>query len=227
MAIGEELAEMKLTVETIEAALRVIVEPGSVAELRVPSTRTGTISGYFDDLRQMAMAAARLHREGAGIFTTLNPVRRDLLARADNRIERYAKATTSDTNVLYRRWLLIDLDAQRPAASSSSTSSTSFSSSTSATITRGDDHDEICMARSQAGHAATKATTGRKPGLLAECAAELQQVTIGERLALLANGPALFYRHHLRRLAIGQVRKSPSARRLPNGSDTSRERSAS
>ena len=63
----------------------------------------------------MAMAAAKLNGEGAGIFCTLNPVLPHLLARAENHVERYAKQTTGDSDIVRRRWLLVDCDAQRAA----------------------------------------------------------------------------------------------------------------
>ncbi|MGE5446512.1 MAG: hypothetical protein ACM3SR_18260 [Ignavibacteriales bacterium] len=46
----------------------------------------------------------------------MNP---QLLARANNRVERYAKWTTSDADILQRRWLGIDVDPIRPAGISS------------------------------------------------------------------------------------------------------------
>ena len=52
-------------------------------------------------------------------FVTLNPAKRDLLARAANRIERRARATTADHEVARRRRLLLDFDPVRPAGVSS------------------------------------------------------------------------------------------------------------
>jgi hypothetical protein len=53
------------------------------------------------------------------VYLTLNPVKRDLLARASNRLESYAKHTSSDNDITERRWLLIDFDPVRSAGISS------------------------------------------------------------------------------------------------------------
>ena len=51
---------------------------------------------------------------------TLNPVNPDLLARANNRlVDAKQGATTSDRDIERRRWLLIDLDPERPSGISS------------------------------------------------------------------------------------------------------------
>ncbi len=103
----------------IRRALGILVEPGSVVELRVPATRRGTVSGYYNDLDALARDAARLSGTAPGVYVTLNPVRRDLLARAVNRTIDYAKHSTSDADVPARWWLFIDCDAVRPAGISS------------------------------------------------------------------------------------------------------------
>jgi len=53
------------------------------------------------------------------VYTTLNPVKRDLLARASNRLELYAKHTSADADVVVRRWLPLDFDPVRPSGISS------------------------------------------------------------------------------------------------------------
>jgi P4 family phage/plasmid primase-like protien len=85
-------------------------------EVRAPKTRWGTISGYFDDHQALENAIKKeLDGRVAGVYCTLNPVRPDLLARASNRLEKYAKFTTADQDVLGRRWLPLDFDPTRPA----------------------------------------------------------------------------------------------------------------
>jgi hypothetical protein len=63
--------------------------------------------------------ATKLSGSVPGVYVTLNPVKRDLLARASNRVQPYAKFTTSDPDIATRRWLPIDLDPIRPAGISS------------------------------------------------------------------------------------------------------------
>jgi hypothetical protein len=55
----------------------------------------------------------------AGVYITLNPVKPDLLARSTNHTTAYAKHTTNDNEIVRLRFLLIDVDAKRPAGISS------------------------------------------------------------------------------------------------------------
>jgi Primase C terminal 2 (PriCT-2) len=64
----------------------------------------------------MALDLARVH--GVSLYATLNPVRRDLLARNCTGL-RKAKSTTSDEDISILRWILIDADPIRPADISS------------------------------------------------------------------------------------------------------------
>jgi Protein of unknown function (DUF3987) len=106
----------------IRRALAVLCEPGDVIELRVLNAgKAGTISGYYNDLDILARDAARLDACGdvPGQYITANPVNPVLWARAANRTVERAKHTTSDSDIIARRWLLIDLDPVRPAGVSS------------------------------------------------------------------------------------------------------------
>ena len=103
------------------AAAHVLFEPGQVVEVRVPKAgKLRTISGYFDDFEKMAMALAQLEvSRYAGVYWTLNSVNRALLSRAENKVKPFADVTTSDVDILHRRWLPVDLDPKRPAGISS------------------------------------------------------------------------------------------------------------
>jgi len=97
-------------------ALSVLFQPGDVAEMRAPKAgKYKTVSGYFNDWSALAKAAAQWSGRAPGVYVTLNPVDPALLARAENRAVPYAELTTSDSNILTRRWLLVDIDAARPA----------------------------------------------------------------------------------------------------------------
>jgi hypothetical protein len=103
----------------IDRALAVLFEQEDVVELRIPKTeRDGVMSGYFNDREKLPRAAADCNGS-ANVYATLNPVRPDLLARAANRIQRRARVTTSDKDIVRRRWLPIDCDPARPADISS------------------------------------------------------------------------------------------------------------
>ncbi len=100
-------------------AVQTLRRPGEVAELRAFSDR-GTTSGYFDDYRELTSVAAGLDDRGYQVYVTLNPVLPALLARSENRLESRPKATTTDSDIVKRSWLPIDLDPVRPSGISAS-----------------------------------------------------------------------------------------------------------
>jgi hypothetical protein len=104
--------------DEIRRTLEVIFEPGHVAEVRA-FKGFETRSGYFNDFDKLAEAAGKLEDQDFAIYATINPVKPALLARAQNRVKRRSKATTSDADVLRRMWLPVDFDPLRPADVSS------------------------------------------------------------------------------------------------------------
>lgn len=111
------------TINQVFSAARLLFQPGDVVEIRVPKAKKfRVISGYFNDLQLLAEAVAALDREAyAGIYWTLNPVDMALLARAENKLKRYAGAneTTADKYILRRLNFLVDCDPERPPEISS------------------------------------------------------------------------------------------------------------
>jgi hypothetical protein len=106
--------------EEILRTCRLLMAPGEVHEVRIPNAgRVGTVSGYFDDHGALADAALRYDGNVPAIYITLNPVIPALLARASNRLQERVQVTTSDADIIHRRWLLIDFDPVRPAGISS------------------------------------------------------------------------------------------------------------
>jgi len=112
--------------ESIHRFLTLLFDPEDVLEVRAPKARqrpnasyTSTVSGYFTGASiDQAADEITLLDEAAlapGIYVTLNPVRADLLARAANRLTHRASVTTTDTEIVRRRWLLVDVDPVRPA----------------------------------------------------------------------------------------------------------------
>ncbi len=75
-----------------------------------------TLAGWFDDEKRLIDHASRLR--GVSGYVTLNPVRTDLLARSDNRLNR-VRHTTRDADIVCLRWLYLDIDPQRPPEISS------------------------------------------------------------------------------------------------------------
>lgn len=104
---------------SIRAGLALLHQPGEVFELRALDAGgrpRNTASGYFDDLDAAAEAAWQLDKGGAvGVYHSINPLMPALLARAANRAKHWAKVTATDSDVLSRRWLLLDIDPPRPS----------------------------------------------------------------------------------------------------------------
>jgi hypothetical protein len=108
------------TRQEILRACRLLMRPGDVHEIRIPKAgRRGTISGYFDSPELVVEAVLLLDGDVPAIYITLNPAVHALLARAANRLRERAEITTSDADILLRRWLLLDFDPIRPAGISS------------------------------------------------------------------------------------------------------------
>ena len=109
--------------DEIRKTLATLFPSGGVVELRA-LTDHSVHSGYFDDFDVLAEKAANLDTlpEVAGVYVTLNEVDPALLSRRANRVKMNLgrkDPTTSDTDVLRRRWLPIDLDPVRPSGVSS------------------------------------------------------------------------------------------------------------
>jgi hypothetical protein len=106
----------------LEAA-RVLFSQPQVIELRAIFKNGRVDSGYFDDLSLLTDAAATLDKRAdvTGVYWTLNPVNPDCLHRAKNHVCEWISkskggATTSDKEILERRFILLDFDgAKRPA----------------------------------------------------------------------------------------------------------------
>jgi hypothetical protein len=108
----------------VRETLDLLLAPGSVAELRAIGSDGRVSSGYFDDFDRMADAIEPMDasHEYQGCYVTLNPVNPALLARRANRVvPRCGRkdATTSDGDIVSRRWLPVDVDAVRPSGVSS------------------------------------------------------------------------------------------------------------
>lgn len=107
--------------EEMERALRVYFQPGDVFEVRVLDASTHDYrrphieSGYFDYDHIGDIAKGLGHIQSyRGVYVTANPVEPELLSRAVNRVRAPGrKPTTSDLDIVTRRWLLIDCDAVR------------------------------------------------------------------------------------------------------------------
>ncbi len=113
--------------EAVAEALRLIVGD-AVTEIRALDAYASsgderwptTYSGYFDSPEEAARNLAML-KGAKGIYFVPNAADPALLARACNRLRKTPKGeSTSDSNIIARRWLLLDFDAIRPSGISAS-----------------------------------------------------------------------------------------------------------
>lgn len=110
----------------IISALNLFFCEGHVTELRALDAkrhgdyRLATLSGYFDNPNDLAQEVSKIEH-AKGIYFVPNEVNPALLARSVNRAKVvYREPTTSDADILSRRFLLVDCDPIRPAGISSS-----------------------------------------------------------------------------------------------------------
>lgn len=118
------LVEPKADVEEMRRALCTLVEPGQVVELRALDVSTERYrkphveAGYYDPehWHHLASAAEALTANATGVYVTINRVDRAVLARSQNRVREPKNGeATSDTNITELRWLMVDVDPERPA----------------------------------------------------------------------------------------------------------------
>jgi hypothetical protein len=111
--------------DEIIRSLRTLYRPGDVVELRIPSRGR---QGLFTGPAAIANAVLRV-RNAAGIYTTVNPITRDVPGfTVENDLRRLPKKedqkaderlAIEDLDIASRRWLPIDIDPQRPTRSNS------------------------------------------------------------------------------------------------------------
>lgn len=105
--------------EKVAAWLRLFIEPDQVTELRAldvsmqsyrkPHTEAGFYHG--SELVAMARDALKITPFSRGVYFVMNPLNPNLLARCQNRLQPAKQDQQAhDTDVLCRRWLLIDGD---------------------------------------------------------------------------------------------------------------------
>jgi hypothetical protein len=99
------------------------VEAGGVTEVCIfQGGKKPTHVGYFDNLESAAKAIEAYDGRG-NIFVTLNPAKRDLLARANNHLAEGSYKNpierTKDHEIHRDSWFLLDVDPKRPSGISS------------------------------------------------------------------------------------------------------------
>lgn len=116
---------LSANIDEITATLNALFEVGQVVELRVISppkygSKPLIKTGYFNDLSQLAFAAAASSDSGAnGVYITPNKINPALFSRSPNKLSN-GLASTTDDDVIEHTYLLIDVDPVRPSHISSS-----------------------------------------------------------------------------------------------------------
>jgi P4 family phage/plasmid primase-like protien len=109
----------------ITSTLSALYDDGQVVELRVfspsrYSSKPQVETGYFDDLNLLATTANAASERGAlGVYVLPNRLNPALFARSPNRLSRGITAT-KDSDITEHTYLLVDIDADRPAGISAS-----------------------------------------------------------------------------------------------------------
>jgi P4 family phage/plasmid primase-like protien len=119
---GTSATELVDTAE-VRRALKLILMPGQVTELRVFAAGTGRpkLIGYFDQPEMLVESLASV-KIGRGFYIILNPINPALLERSPNQTRLPATGqSTKDSDIVSRVWLFIDCDSERPDKKQSAT----------------------------------------------------------------------------------------------------------
>jgi hypothetical protein len=112
------MTRTKADIAEIQRNLELVIQPGDVAELRIPNKY---LHGYFNSAALMATHAA-LNNGSCDVYYTVNRVADDLLARAVNRMKRLRRGDgTKDSEILVINYVPIDIDPLRPKGISATT----------------------------------------------------------------------------------------------------------
>jgi hypothetical protein len=122
-AARAELSTLSRDVSMSRCTALLLDVPGRVVELRVLGAigagKSGIKSGYFDNVEAITKAAISVDGRCSGVYVTMNPVQRALLARSANLLHDRPKQTTNDSEVESRRFILVDIDPKRVSGVSS------------------------------------------------------------------------------------------------------------
>lgn len=108
--------------EETERALHLLTrgEPDAIVEIRLlgRKKKTDIMSGYFDP--PAFSTAARLletllRNSNYNCYVTMNSLHPGLISRYYRRFEKYPSNTTTDSEVLKYRWIMMDFDPVRPS----------------------------------------------------------------------------------------------------------------
>lgn len=101
---------------------KIFHDEGDLHEIRIHGIGSFNASGYFRDIDSIINAIQKYDaQENAQIYFVLNKIDDDCYKRAQkDKIVNYVKPTTSDADIVGRKWILIDFDPKRKTGTSSS-----------------------------------------------------------------------------------------------------------
>lgn len=101
---------------------KIFHDEGDLHEIRIHGIGSFNASGYFRDIDSIINAIQKYDaQENAQIYFVLNKINDECYNRAQkDKIVNYVKPTTSDADIVGRKWILIDFDPKRKTGTSSS-----------------------------------------------------------------------------------------------------------
>jgi hypothetical protein len=103
-----------LPTDEIRKGVQALFPPGSLVELRIPKSSTGTIVGYFRDLDKLVETIEAYSGNVPAVYYTLNEPAGELYDSAFVKDQtQVGLHATKDAEILKRNWLLIDCDPIR------------------------------------------------------------------------------------------------------------------
>jgi len=110
--------------KTIAEQLHFLKE-NEYVEVRILNTNKGTLSGYFNNYEFLEKQLSNYNGR-YNIFFTMNSINPDIACRSLNHFTPYSKNTTTDSEITYRNYILVDVDPKRPSGISSTDSEKQF-----------------------------------------------------------------------------------------------------
>jgi len=113
---------MKIDENEIRKTLAIMKSQNTLFEIRIISTGGGNVSGYFQDVNLCVEALKKIRMDGnSNVYITLNGIKDECYSRQQrDQFIRNAKPTTTDSDIEYYAWLMVDIDPVRAAGTSSS-----------------------------------------------------------------------------------------------------------
>lgn len=102
----------------VKKQLSSLINAGEVIEVRIIGTPEGVVSGYYDNLDKLEGDLYR-YNGNYNVFFTMNKLNDSVDSVNRNVLSSYSINTTKDKDISKRRYVLIDVDPERPTGCSS------------------------------------------------------------------------------------------------------------